>query len=96
MSSTALTIRHPNLRYHPGRGAFTAKRNGSSENALAALYDQASLFVCEQLEGNIVFGVGLCEEVVEDGPVVDVDAVLLATIGNGEEDRVLLALDLVL
>lgn len=58
--------------------------------------DQAGLFVCEQLEGNIVFGVGLREEVVEDGPVVDVNAVLLATIGNGEEDGVLLALDLVL
>jgi len=58
--------------------------------------DQAGLFVREQLEGNIVFGVGLCEKVVEDGPVVDVNAVLLATIGNGKEDGVLLALDLVL
>lgn len=58
--------------------------------------DQAGLFVGEQLEGNIVFGVGLCEKVVEDGPVVDVNAILLAAVGNGEEDGVLLALDLVL
>jgi hypothetical protein len=58
--------------------------------------DQAGLFVCEQLEGNIVFGVGLCKEVVEDRPVVDVNALLLVTIGNGEEDGVLLALNLVL
>ena len=58
--------------------------------------DQAGFFVCEQLEGNIVFGVGLCEKVVEDGPVVDVNAILPATVGDGEEDGVLLALDLVL
>lgn len=58
--------------------------------------DEAGLFVGEQLEGNIVLGVGLCEEVVEDGPVVDVDAVFLAAVGNGEEDGVLFALDLVL
>lgn len=58
--------------------------------------DQTGLFVCKQPEGNIVFGVGFCEKVVEDGPVVDVNAVLPATVGNGEEDGVLLALDLVL
>jgi hypothetical protein len=58
--------------------------------------DQASLLVCEKLERNIIFGVGLRKEVVENGPVVDVDAIFLVTVGNGEEDCVLLALDFVL
>jgi hypothetical protein len=58
--------------------------------------DQTSLLVCEKLERNIVFGVGLCKKVVEDGPVVDVDAIFLVTVGDGEEDCVLLALDFVL
>jgi len=58
--------------------------------------DESGVLVCEQLESHVVFRVGLCEEVVEDGPVVDVDAVFLAAVGNGEEDGVLFALDLVL
>ena len=58
--------------------------------------DQASLLVCEKLERNIIFGVGLRKEVVEDGPVMDVDAIFLVTVGNGEEDCVLLALDFML
>lgn len=58
--------------------------------------DQAGLFVRKESEGNVVFRVGFCEEVVEDGPIVDVDAILLATVGDGEEDCVLFALDFVL
>lgn len=58
--------------------------------------DQTSLGVAEEAERNIVFGVGFCEKVVEDGPVVDVNTVLLATIGNAEKDRVLFAFDFVL
>lgn len=58
--------------------------------------NEASVLVGKELEGNVVFGVGLGEEVIEDGPVVDVDAVPLATVGNGEEDCILFALDLVL
>ena len=58
--------------------------------------DQAGLFVCEKLEGNVVFGVGLCEKIIEDGPVVDVNAVLPAAVGDSKEDSVLLALNLVL
>lgn len=58
--------------------------------------DEAGVGVAEKAEGDVVLGVGLCKEVVEDGPVVDVDAVSLATIGDGEENGVLLTLDFVL
>ena len=50
----------------------------------------------EEAEGDVVFGVGFREEVVEDAPVLQGDALLVMAVGDAEQDRVLLALDLVL
>lgn len=50
----------------------------------------------EEAEDDLVLGVGLGEQVLEDGPVVDVDPALLVAVGDLEEDAVLVSLDLVL
>lgn len=52
--------------------------------------------VSEEAEGDFIFGVGFCEEVVEHTPVRESDAALMVAIGDVEQDRVLVALDLVL
>ena len=50
----------------------------------------------EEAEHNLVLGVGLCEQVLEDGPVVDADLALLVAIGDLEENAILVPLNLVL
>ena len=52
--------------------------------------------VGEETESDFVFSIGLREDVVEVGPVLYADAVLVSAIGDLEEDAVLVALDLVL
>lgn len=58
--------------------------------------DQAAAWVCEQAESDLVLGIWLLKQVVEDGPVSEGDATLALTVGDLEEDGVLIALDLVL
>jgi hypothetical protein len=50
----------------------------------------------EEAEDDLVLGVGLCQQVLEDGPVVDIDLALLVAVGDLEEDAILISLDLVL
>lgn len=52
--------------------------------------------VGEEAEGDFIFGVGFREKVVEDTPVRESDAALVVAIGDVEQNRVLVALDLVL
>ena len=52
--------------------------------------------VGEEAEGDFVLGVRFREQVVEDAPVLQADAVLAAAVGDLEKDGVLVALDLVL
>ena len=50
----------------------------------------------EEAEDDLILGVGLCKQVLEDGPVVNADLALLVAIGDLEEDAILVPLDLVL
>lgn len=52
--------------------------------------------VGEEAEGDFIFGVGFCKEVVEDTPVRESDTALVVAIGDVEQNGVLVALDLVL
>lgn len=68
-----------------------------AEQALHILpLDGACPLDVEQAEGNLVLGIGLSEEVLERGPVAKGQSTRLSRIGNLEEDRVLIPLDLVL
>ena len=58
--------------------------------------DVAGAFLVEEAEDDLVLGVWLREQVLEDGPVVDVDLTLLVAVGDLEEDAILVPLDLVL
>lgn len=58
--------------------------------------DESSLGVREEAESDFVFGVGLREQVVEDGPVTESDATSFVTVGDAEQNGILLTLDLVL
>jgi hypothetical protein len=50
----------------------------------------------EQSEGDFIFGVGLNEDVVIDSPFNKGDLAALFSIGDLEEDRILLPLDFML
>ena len=58
--------------------------------------DVAGNGVGEEAEGDVVFGVRLQEEIIEDVPVGEGDAAAAGCVGNGEEEGVLLAVDFVL
>jgi hypothetical protein len=58
--------------------------------------DVASPVLVEEAEDDFVFGVGFCEEVLEDGPVVYADPAFPVSVGYREEDAVLVTLDFVL
>ena len=58
--------------------------------------DVAGALLVEKAKDNLVLGVGFCEEVLEDGPVVDGDPTLAVAVGYSEQDAVLVALDFVL
>ena len=50
----------------------------------------------EEAEDDFVLGIGFGEEVLEDGPVLQIDATFGVAVGNRKQDTVLVALDLVL
>jgi hypothetical protein len=50
----------------------------------------------EEAEDDLVLGVRLREEVLEDGPILNSDSALAFAIRYGEEDTIMEALDLVL
>jgi hypothetical protein len=58
--------------------------------------DVAGAFLVEEAEDDLVLGVWLREQVLEDTPVVNVDLTLLLAVGDLEQDAILVALDLVL
>lgn len=58
--------------------------------------DRTGALDVEQAEGNLVLRIGLAEQVLEGGPVRDVYPARLSSIGDGEENAVLLALDFML
>ena len=58
--------------------------------------DVAGPPLIEEAEDDLVLGIWLREQVLEDGPVVDVDLALLVAVGDLEEDAILVPLDLVL
>lgn len=58
--------------------------------------DVAGAFLVEEAEDDLVLGVWLREQVLEDTPVMDVDLSLLLAVCDLEQDAVLVALDLVL
>ena len=41
--------------------------------------------VCEEAEGDVVFGIGFCQEIVEDAPVLDGNASIVVAIGDAEQ-----------
>jgi hypothetical protein len=58
--------------------------------------DRPGAIFVKQAKGNLIFGVRLCQEVVEGAPVRDGDLARLLAIGNAEEDSILLAFDFML
>lgn len=60
------------------------------------IFDVAETVDVEEPEGDLVLGVGLCEDVLEVGPVRQGYPTLSGAVGDVEENRVLLALDLLL
>jgi len=60
------------------------------------ILDVSATVDIEEAEGDLVFGVGFRQDVLEVGPVREGDPTLPRPVGNVEEDRVLLALDLLL
>ena len=58
--------------------------------------DVASALLVEEAENDLVLGVGFCEQVLEDTPVVDVDLALALAVCDLEKDAILVALDFVL
>jgi len=58
--------------------------------------DVAGPPLIEEAENDLVLGVGLRKQVLEDGPVMDADLALLVAVGYLEEDAILETLDLVL
>lgn len=58
--------------------------------------DDARARDIEESEGYLVFGIGLCEEVLEGSPVLQVDLAGSSTVSDIEENGVLFPLDLVL
>lgn len=58
--------------------------------------DVAGSVGVEEAEDNLVLGIGFREEVLEDGPVVYADPSFAVSIGNLEQNAILIPLDLVL
>lgn len=58
--------------------------------------DGASTLDIEEAEGNLIFRIGLDQEVLERAPVLKVDLASVLSICNSEEDRILFSLYLVL
>jgi hypothetical protein len=71
---------------------------------LVELVEPAEVFIfygaqavdVEQAEGNLVLGIGLAEDVLKVSPVGKGELALVRPVGDVEQDRVLLPLDLVL
>jgi hypothetical protein len=66
------------------------------EAAEVVILDGAEAVDVEEAEGDLVLGVGLAEQVLEEAIVGEGQATPVGAVGDVEQDRVLLALDLVL
>ena len=85
-------------------GPLAVPVEGDAVRALAELVELAEMVILdgsqavdvEEAKRYLVLGVGFCEDVLEGGPVGEGDPAFGSPVGNSEEDRVLLAFDLVL
>ena len=85
-------------------GPLAVPVEGDAVGALVELVQAAEVLILdgaeavnvEQAEGDLVLGVGLAQQVLEVAPVGEGELALVCAVGDVEEDRVLLALDLVL